>query len=235
MTIDSDAEWERFQEVSKDWKNHKYQQGRMKKPEWCKAWVGARKGNGNWRWISGGQVPEGYFAEGQAGRQSPGRGFGAIKLNNTDADDADAANNGKMFDRQSVDWGVHGYVIERQDSWSSTYTLNGWAVSGHPRAKELGEGKFYGSLQEAGGELPLFSEGTGPIVRPEVSDSAPKNFEYGARKGKGMGRICIDRYENAHNNVALADGSVVNVPFRELWKMEWHRGWKAPRQVPGLE
>jgi prepilin-type processing-associated H-X9-DG protein len=235
VTIDSDAEWKRFQEVSKTWKNHKYQQGRMTKPEWCKAWVGARKRADNWQWVGGGDVPDGYFAEGQVNSQARGRGFGAIKLNNADPDDADAINNGKIFDRQSVDWGVHGYVIERQDSWASTYTLNGWAVSGHPRARELGERQFYQSMQEAGGELPLFSEGTGPIVRPTATDRAPKDFNYGDQQGKGMGRVCIDRYGNGHNNVAFADGSVRNVPFRELWNLEWHRGWKSPRTVQGLK
>jgi hypothetical protein len=236
-TIDSDEEWDRFLEASKDWKNHKYMRAGMKEPRWCTAWVGARKEEDSWQWVdSGAGVPKKYFGANEFDNTDEGRGYGSfMPLGQSKQSPSDQDGRGLLYNTQSLDWSVHGFIIERQAIFSSTYTLNAWAVSDHPRAKELGADKFYSSLQEAGGELPLFSEGTGPLVRPQASDQPPASFWHGGQSGLGMSRLCIDRYGNMANNVARADGSVENVKLMDLWRQPWHRGWQAPSTVPGFE
>jgi hypothetical protein len=223
-------------EASKEWKNHKYMRAGMKEPRWCTAWMGARKNEDDWQWVGSGQeVPKKYFAANEFDNTRDGRGYGSfMPLGKSKQDTSVQDGRGSLFSTQNLDWSVHGYIIERQAISSSTYTLNAWAVSGHPREKELGEDKFYSSTQVAGGDVPLFSEGTGPLVRPQASDQPPASFWHGGQSGLGMSRLCIDRYGNMANNIARMDGSVDNVKLMDLWKLEWHRGWKAPSHVPGF-
>jgi prepilin-type processing-associated H-X9-DG protein len=132
----------------------------------------------------------------------------------------------------SFDWKVTGMIVEYQKNLSSTYTLNGWAVSDHSRMKSGVSDCFYRGMEEGGSEAPLFSEGTGPMVMPMESNRPSKNLEYGGQTGQGLSRLCIDRYHNGANNVAFMDGSVNSVKLAELWKLKWHKQWKAPRQLP---
>ena len=235
-TIDSDEERVRFLEASKEWKNHKYMRAGMKEPRWCMAWMGARTNKGEWQWAdSEAGIPMKYFAANEFGNTGEGRGYGSFMPLGKSKQDANVQDGrGSLFSTQNLDWSVHGYIIERQAKFSSTYTLNAWAVSGHPQEQELGADKFYISTQVAGGEVPLFSEGTGPLVRPQASDRPPASFWHGGQSGLGMSRLCIDRYGNMANNIARMDGSVDNVKLMDLWKLEWHRGWKAPSHVPGF-
>ena len=130
---------------------------------------------------------------------------------------------------------MHGYIIERQAIFSSTYTLNGWAVSDHPR---MNGGTFriifIAGWKRAAAKSPLFSEGTGPVVMPMESNRPAKDLKYGSQKGQGLSRLCIDRYHNGANNVAFMDGSVDSVKLADLWKLKWHKQWKAPRQLPRM-
>ena len=93
---------------------------------------------------------------------------------------------------------------------------------------------FYRGMEEGGSEVPLFSEGTGPMVMPMESNWPAKDLEYGGQTGQGLSRLCIDRYHNSANNVAFMDGSVDSVKLAELWKLKWHKQWKAPRQLPRM-
>ena len=136
----------------------------MKEPRWCTAWMGARKKEDGWQWVdSGAGVPKKYFAANEFDNTDEGRGYGSfMPLGQPKQSPSDQDGRGLLYNTQNLDWSVHGYIIEGQAILgSSTYTLNAWAVSGHPREKELGEDKFYSSTQVAGGDVPLFSEGTG--------------------------------------------------------------------------
>ena len=146
----------------------------------------------------------------------------------------DRPKSGFLFSRKNVDWGVHGYVIERQAVWGSTYTLNAWVVGRYPNSGEIEEEKYYQNMSVADGDVPLFSEGTGPIVMPQSSDGAPPNFRQGGQSGFGLSRLCINRYGNMANSVARMDGSAESVKLVDLWKQKWHRGWKPPSHVPGF-
>ena len=208
----------------------------MKEPRWCTAWMGARKKEDDWQWVdSGAGVPKKYFAANEFDNTDEGRGYGSfMPLGQTKQSPSDQDGRGLLYNTQNLDWSVHGYIIERQAIFSSTYTLNGWAVSDHPRMKAGVSDHFYHGMEEGGSEAPLFSEGTGPVVMPMESNRPAKDLEYGGQKGQGLSRLCIDRYHNGANNVAFMDGSVDSVKLAELWKLKWHKQWKAPRQLPRL-
>ncbi len=208
----------------------------MKEPRWCTAWMGARKNEDDWQWVdSGAGVPKKYFAANEFDNTDEGRGYGSfMPLGQTKQSPSDQDGRGLLYNTQNLDWSVHGYIIERQAIFSSTYTLNGWAVSDHPRMKSGVSDHFYRGMEEGGSEAPLFSEGTGPVVMPMESNWPAKDLEYGGQKGQGLSRLCIDRYHNGANNVAFMDGSVDSVKLAELWKLKWHKQWKAPRQLPRM-
>ena len=206
----------------------------MKEPRWCTAWMGARKKEDGWQWVdSGAGVPKKYFAANEFDNTDEGRGYGSfMPIGQTKQSPDDQDGRGLLYNTQNLDWSVHGYIIERQAIFSSTYTLNGWAVSDHPRMKAGVSDHFYHGMEAGGSEAPLFSEGTGPVVMPMESNWPAKDLEYGGQKGQGLSRLCIDRYHNGANNVAFMDGSVDSVKLAELWKLKWHKQWKAPRQLP---
>ena len=211
----------------------------MKKPRWCKTWVGAKKEEDGWYWVgTDKKIPNKYFAPKEVANTNNGRGFGAFEPIGDSKDKAkNQGGSGLLFSEKNVDWGVHGYIIERQAKWSSTYALNAWVVGRHPNSSDIGEDKFYQNMDmvaDAGGDVPLFSEGTGPIVMPQSSDVAPLNFRQGGQRGFELSRLCIDRYGNMANSIARTDGSVEGVKLMDLWKQKWHRGWKAPKHVPGF-
>ena len=223
--------------ASRAWYNHKYKRPSMKEPQWCKIWVGAKKEEDGWCWAgTGGKIPNKYFALTEVTNTNNGRGFGAfepIGQSGQSRDDKPAKSR-FLFSRKNVDWGVHGYVIERQAVWSSTYSLNAWVLGRHPNSSAIGEDRFWQNMANADGDVPLFSEGTGPIVMPQSSDVAPPNFRQGGQKGVGLSRLCINRYRNMANNIARMDGSVENVKLMDLWKQKWHRGWETPKHAHGL-
>jgi prepilin-type processing-associated H-X9-DG protein len=198
--------------------------------------MGARKKEDDWQWVdSGAGVPKKYFAANEFDNTTEGRGYGSfMPLGQTKQSPSDQDGRGLLYNTQNLDWSVHGYIIERQAIFSSTYTLNGWAVSDHPRMKSGVSDHFYRGMEEGGSEAPLFSEGTGPVVMPMESNWPAKDLEYGGQKGQGLSRLCIDRYHNGANNVAFMDGSVDSVKLAELWKLKWHKQWKAPRQLPRM-
>ena len=206
----------------------------MKEPRWCTAWMGARKKEDNWQWgDSGSGVPKKYFATNEFDNTDEGRGYGSfMPLGQTKQSPSDQDGRGLLYNTQNLDWSVHGYIIERQAIFSSTYTLNGWVVSDHPRMKAGVSDHFYRGMEEGGSETPLFSEGTGPMVMPMESNRPAKNLEYGGQTGQGLSRLCIDRYHNGANNVAFMDGSVDSVKLAALWKLKWHKQWKAPSRLP---
>jgi len=208
----------------------------MKEPRWCTAWMGARKKEDDWQWVDSGEgVPKKYFAANEFDNTDEGRGYGSfMPLGQTKQSPSDQDGRGLLYNTQNLDWSVHGYIIERQAIFSSTYTLNGWAVSNHPRMKDGVPNHFYRGMEEGGSEAPLFSEGTGPVVMPMESNRPAKDLEYGGQTGQGLSRLCIDRYHNGANNVAFMDGSVDSVKLADLWKLKWHKQWKAPRQLPRM-
>ena len=110
MTIDDDEERERFLEASKEWRNHKYMRSGMKKPRWCKTWVGAKKEEDGWRWAgTGGKIPNKYFAPTEVTNTNNGKGFGPFEpIGQSGKDDHKSAKSPFLYSRKNVDWGGHG-------------------------------------------------------------------------------------------------------------------------------
>jgi hypothetical protein len=137
--------------------------------------MGARNKQDDWQWVdSGAGVPKKYFATNEYDNTDEGLGYGSfMPLGQTKQSPTDQDGRGLLYNTQNVDWSVHGYIVERQAIFSSTYTLNAWVVGRHPDTGAIDEDKSYQNMSVADGDVPLFSEGTGPIVRPHASDVAP--------------------------------------------------------------
>ena len=228
MAIDSDEEWNRFAKVARHF---------PKGP----AWVGAINesapgviGGGQWKWQGSDEmeVVSDFFEEGE---MHDGEAFGAMDLSSgLQPDESGNYPKGGMISAPRFDWRVRGLIVERTPGYSSSYTFNSWASSEHPAmAGEDGE-RFYRTLDEGGSEVPLFSEGTGPEVRPKETDPAPESLRQGGQAGDGLDRLGIDRYRNGRNHVAFADGSVRSVLLNDLWKLHWHRDWQYSGSTPRL-
>ena len=210
------------------------------------SWVGVLNenesgavGGGEWVWKEEGnpQCAQEYFASGEyedaAKGLKEGEYFGAmVPLRNPEKNTDGIYAKQNIYSMPSFDWNVTGMIVEYQKNLSSTYTLNGWAVSDHPRMKAGVSDHFYRGMEEGGSEAPLFSEGTGPVVMPMESNRPAKDLKYGGQTGQELSRLCIDRYHNGANNVAFMDGSVDSVKLAELWKLKWHKQWKTPSQLP---
>ena len=205
------------------------------------AWVGAVNesgsgvvGGGEWSWKENGtpKVMSDFFEEGE---MHDGDAFGAFQLPDAmrPGDDGTYPKGG-MVSMPSFDWRVRGLIVEYTPGFSSSYTLNGWAMADHPAMQTNESEQFYRTLDEGGSELPLFSEGTGPRVMPRTGDGAPDSVMQGGQSGEGLDRLAIDRYRNGRNHVAFADGSVRSVLLEDLWKLKWHRDWQTPNTRPRL-
>jgi len=234
VTIEDDAEWERFVEAAKHFPSRL-------------SWVGVVNenelgtvGGGQWIWKEEGNpaCQQEYFALGEyedAAKQK-GEYFGAmVPKRQPEKNKEGVYLKQNVFSMPSFDWKVTGMIVEYQKNLSSTYTLNNWAVSDHPRMKNRLSNHFYRGMEEGGSEAPLFSEGTGPVVMPMESNRPAKDLEYGGQTGQGLSRLCIDRYHNGANNVAVMDGSVDSVKLAELWKLKWHKQWQAPSRLPKVD
>ena len=199
-----------------------------------KGQAGKASSGSQWAWENDGSdvVNPDYFTKGQ---MNNGRTFGAFRL--PQGIDKNASGNyskGGLHSMPGYSWHVRGLIVEHTPGFSSSYTLNGWVMGDHPQMKGENSEKFYRTMDEAGGEVPLFSEGTGPLVMPQSSDTAPKDLYYGGQSGQDLSRLCIDRYNKEANHVALMDGSVSSVGLRDLWKLKWHREWETPSSLPRM-
>ena len=231
MTIDDDEEWNRFVEAASHFPPRL-------------SWVGVVNenesgaiGGGQWVWKKEGNpvCSKEYFASGEFedAAEQGGEFFGAmVPRRNPQKGGGGVYPKQNIHSMPSFDWKVTGLIVEYQKNLSSTYTLNGWAVSKHARMQGSASGNFYRGMEEGGSEVPLFSEGTGPVVMPMESNQPASNLDYGGQTGEGLSRLCIDRYHNGANNVAFMDGSVDSVKLAQLWSLKWHQQWKAPRRLP---
>ena len=164
-----------------------------------------------------------------------GQLFGALRLSKGLEKGADGNYpKGGLCSMSSFDWNVRGLIMEYTGGLSSSYTFNGWALSDHPKMKGAEEEKFFRSLGDGGSGVPLFSEGTGPMVRPNASDRPAGDLRMGGQTGQGLSRLTINRYRNGANNVAFMDGSVQSVKLPDMWKLKWHRQWQPPSRLPEM-
>ena len=108
---------------------------------------------------------------------------------------------------------------------TSTYGINAWAQSHHPLAAYGSRAtRFFDTLEMADSGTPVFMESAWADLMPEAGNRVPSSFNGG--RG-GMSRAYMSRHDRAVN-ASFADGSARTVPLRELWRLPWHRGWRAP-------
>ena len=205
------------------------------------AWVGAISesepgagGDGRWLWKNGQdtQIEPEFFEE---NKMDKGQFFGALRWPGRLRKGVDGNyTKGGLCSMPSFDWDVRGLLVEYAENLSSSHTFNGWTLADHPRMKSAEDGKFFRSLAEGGSGVPLFCEGTGPMVMPDATDRPAVDLRMGGQTGQGLDRITIDRYRNGANNVAYMDGSVNSVKLPDLWKLKWHRKWQASDRLPKM-
>ena len=237
LTIDSKEEWNQFVDTVKSGKF----------PGWYGlAWVGGIYKNasdvvsgGGWKWKNGRgtEIESGFFEENEMNdpQSFNGQVFGALRLPKGFEKGVDGNYpQGGLCSMPSFDWKVRGLLVEYAENLSSSYTFNGWALYDHPRMKGAEVDKFFRSMGEGDSEVPLFSEGTGPMIMPDALDRPAADLRMGGQTGQGLSRITINRYFNGANNVAFMDGSVENVKLPDLWKLKWHREWQASGRLPKM-
>ncbi len=138
--------------------------------------------------------------------------------------------------------------------FQGSYALNGFFYSGDWPAS-WGRNVLAFRLE---GELsspalhPIFADSIWVDCWPSADDPPPINLTGDPIDlNGGMGRLAYPRHGSASGpfskkhpkevplpgavNVALADGHVELVKNDNLWKLEWHKNYKAPAKRPGLK
>jgi len=113
------------------------------------------------------------------------------------------------------DWGsygINGWVEDPPPSYTTVYegfeTVNNWRTPNVPGAAYV----------------PLFMDALRFNVFP-LSTDRPANDPYQAwQSNVHMQRICIDRHDGA-TSMAFLDWSVRSVDLKELWTLQWHKGY----------
>jgi prepilin-type N-terminal cleavage/methylation domain-containing protein len=80
--------------------------------------------------------------------------------------------------------------------------------------------------------VPTFADAIWSEVSPKPADPPPISLYSGSISPTDqMGRVCIARHHKAVN-VAFFDDHVESTALRQLWTLNWTRGWKPPATLP---
>jgi hypothetical protein len=246
-TIDSDREWEEFQEAAKKFKT------------WGYSWMGAHSDSENgWRWLDGREAKEEYFAPNEMDKAADGNIYGvydtrskSYRARDEKADKGGGKLKYGLCSMPAIHRKVTAYIIEYESTAMSSYMMNSWVQSGHdhkfgrccsqsptgrcnhPNMKDE-KNKLWLSSEIAGSNAPVFTEGIWADFTPRETDAAPTSLTGGNPLETGIARACLNRYQDFANNVAFMDGRVESVPLRDLWTLKWHRQWKTPAHAPEM-
>jgi prepilin-type processing-associated H-X9-DG protein len=133
-------------------------------------------------------------------------------------------------------WNSTAPTWEVRGTFVGSYGLNGWL------RRMPGSGDTLTEIRSLTIDLPARNASAVPIFAdaiedqgmPRDTDDVPVNLEHPIpESGPGvvgprgqMAYFCIDRHRLAVNVVFL-DGHAARVPLKDLWKLEWNRGFKA--------
>jgi prepilin-type N-terminal cleavage/methylation domain-containing protein/prepilin-type processing-associated H-X9-DG protein len=78
--------------------------------------------------------------------------------------------------------------------------------------------------------IPILGDCTWPSLHSYQTDDPP-SFEDPPDGGQRMQRFCINRH-NGGVNMAFMDFSTRKVGLKELWRLEWHRGYDLQAPLP---
>ena len=129
------------------------------------------------------------------------------------------------------DWDASG---GRTVGYYGSYGINGYVYvpSGPPRELTFPNGTavpgwFWKTPNVRGAyEIPLFLDCYFWCGWPQANNTPPQQFDWQQRNDSdAMNRYCIDRHQQRINALFL-DYSVSFVGLKELWTINWHKGYK---------
>ncbi len=131
-------------------------------------------------------------------------------------------------------WGVFGAGLASDDpGWSGpkeegdygSYGMNELAYDKPPGASRA-EDLWRTVNVKGAAEIPLFFDCMWFDVYPRDTDRPPEYSGDVVKSGGGgeMKRVCVNRH-NGYLNGLFMDWSVRNIGLKELWALNWHRGY----------
>ena len=147
-------------------------------------------------------------------------------------------------------WLVAGNLANGQaTNYQGSYALNGYFYQKDPytdvNLHYLTEGSINSPVM-----TPMFADSVWVDGWPVETDLPAKNLVTGDDFNGGMLRFTIPRHSSSPSaavknfsakstlpgaiNMVAADNHVETVKLDNLWRYEWHKGWKAPDKRPGL-
>jgi prepilin-type N-terminal cleavage/methylation domain-containing protein len=126
------------------------------------------------------------------------------------------------------------YLSWRFMGGEGSYGLNLWLLPDDPiYSADFPAENYYRRYSDAGGAVPLLGDSMWVGSWPFRDDAVPDDFTgetgyagrgYPHEIGYFMGRFCVDRHKQAIN-VGFVDSRVSRIPLKELWSLQWHRGF----------
>jgi type II secretory pathway pseudopilin PulG len=132
-------------------------------------------------------------------------------------------------------WGTYDFVWFEEPSYGS-YGINGYAHN-PPLGKEAHNrppGHFWRTRNVKGGTyIPLFLDAQRFDGWPLQTDEPPliPGLYFAGISGDQMRRYCLDRH-NGFVNTLFLDFNARKVGLKELWRLEWHRGYRENDPSP---
>ena len=130
--------------------------------------------------------------------------------------------------RYTLERDGEGYAPGPEGDWGS-YGINGWVENPPASYKTVYEGfetknNWRTPNVKGAAYVPLLMDGLRFNIFPLYND-APAPTPYEAWAGtQHMKRICIDRHDGK-TSMAFLDWSVRSVDLKELWTLQWHKGY----------
>ncbi len=88
-------------------------------------------------------------------------------------------------------------------------------------------------MSGASASIPVFADGNWVDGWPHSNDQPPSNLLTGdMTTQEALRRVCMARHNGKHVNVVFLDGHATTVDLVDLWKLTWHKNWKAPKPLP---
>lgn len=118
------------------------------------------------------------------------------------------------------------WIDEEGDSGS--YGLNAWVCDADPGGI-FDEERYWRTTQTGNtNNIPVFLDCMGIASWPDASSIPPEYNGQGITNpspDETMKPFCIDRHGNAMTNCLFMDWSVREVGLKELWRLNWHKGF----------
>ncbi len=136
----------------------------------------------------------------------------------------------------SVSWGmmpkdlvINERTIYRRGDFGS-YGMSQWASMFTGKNSDPDKDKYWNRITQvrSRASVPLFVDCSQRTFKPREDDVPPIDSD-GTGGGK-LARACLDRHNKAVNALFM-DFSASDIKLKQLWKLQWHRGWVPQRPV----